>query len=161
MVFGRKKNESAAAGVKTTALVVAADGPVDNASRLSNIGRGMVYILADTGSEPIYVGRNFLLDEDHWLVPGMRVPVTIDPAAPKSFEIGWDAIPSIEERAKANDPTLADPRGTEKAVAEVMRATGLWGGADMQSLPGRRPAHDDRLEPAFERQRRWRYVAAV
>ena len=70
-----------------TALVVAADAPIDNASWLSR-GRhydGNVRILIDEGPEPIYVARRFRLDEDHWLVRGMEVPVKIAPERPGEF----------------------------------------------------------------------------
>ena len=106
-----------------TALVVAADLPIDNASRWSR-GRhyeGNVRILIDEGSEPIYVARSFRLDEKHWLVPGMEVPVKIDPARPEEFEIDWAGVPSIEERVAANDPVLADPRGARRRVTEAKR----------------------------------------
>jgi hypothetical protein len=123
--------------VLTTALVVAADAPIDNASWLSR-GRhydGNVRILIDEGPEPIYVARRFRLDEDHWLVRGMEVPVKIDPERPGEFEIDWAGVPSIEERVAANDPVLADPRGARRRVTEALEAVGVAGPKHLGPLP--------------------------
>ena len=51
------------------------------------------------------------------MVAGMEVPVTIDPDKPDRFEVDWDAVPDIEDRVAANDPTLADPAGARRKVA--------------------------------------------
>jgi hypothetical protein len=80
---------------------------------------GTVRILVDTGSGPSVVAGKFRFKEQHWLVPGMDVSVTIDPAAPDKFEIDWDAVASMEDRAAANDPTLADPHGARRRVAQA------------------------------------------
>jgi hypothetical protein len=116
------------------ALVVEADDPLDNLAeaRLAKslvTGRqsiGVVRILIES-EPPIYVARGFELDRDHWPVGGMRLPVTIDPADPGSFEVNWDEVPSIEQRAAANDPTLADPIGTRKRTMEALIAAGVAG----------------------------------
>lgn len=121
----------------TTALVVAADAPIDNASRWSR-GRhyeGNVRILVEEGSEPIYVARRFRLDECHWPVAGMKVPVKIDPDRPDEFEIDWAGVPSIEERVAANDPALADPRGARRRVTEALEAAGVMGSKHLGPLP--------------------------
>ena len=148
-----------------TALVVAADAPIDNASWLSR-GRhydGNVRILIDEGSEPMYVARRFRLDEDHWLVAGMEVPVKVDPARPDEFEIEWAGVPSIEERVAANDPVLADPRGARRRVTEALEAVGVAGPKHLGPLPdgigdvlesaeeAKRAATPDRFEESLER----------
>ena len=140
------------------ALVVAADAPVDNASWLSR-GRyydGNVRILIDEGSEPIYVARTFRLDEDHWLVPGMEIPVKIDPARPSEFEIDWAGVPSIEERVAANDPVLADPRAARRSVTEALEAVGVAGPSYQAAMPDRFEEHLERAarEPAPPGKRR-------
>src|SRR4051812_9508506 len=53
----------------------------------------------------------------------MEVPVTIDPARPDAFEVDWAAVPSMADRAAANDPTLADPMGAGRRVAEAIGQT--------------------------------------
>ena len=120
-----------------TALVVAADVPIDNAFRLSRgrIYDGNVRILIEEGSEPIYVARRFRLDEKHWLVAGMEVPVNIDPARPDEFEIDWAGVPSIEERVAANDPALADPRGARRRVKDALEHVGVAGPKHLGPLP--------------------------
>src|SRR4051812_2860326 len=98
-------------GEQMTALVIEAEDPIDNRIKLRTGGKGVVRVLVDGNPDPIYVARGFKLDRDHWPVVGMELPVTIDPAAPEKFEIRWDEVPSMEERAAANDPTLVDPVG--------------------------------------------------
>src|SRR4051794_9276730 len=112
-----------------TALVIEADDPLDNRIKLGKSGRGTVRILVDVKPSPIYVARDFKLDKDHWPVVGMELPVTIDPADPEKFEIRWDEIPSMEERAAANDPTLADPVRARKKAQEALIASGAAGPA--------------------------------
>jgi hypothetical protein len=148
-----------------TALVVAADTPIDNASRWSRgrIYDGNVRILIDEGSAPIYVARRFRLDEDHWLVPGMEVPVKIDPERPDEFEIDWAGVPSIEARVAANDPVLADPRGARRRVTEALEAVGVAGPKHLGPLldgigdvlaragEAKRAASPDRFDENLER----------
>lgn len=110
-----------------TALVVEADDPLDNRIMVGKHTRGLVRILIDSESSPIYVARSFKLDRDHWPVGGMELPVTIDPADPEQFDVNWDEIPSMEERAAANDPSLADPIGTRRKAMERLIASGAAG----------------------------------
>lgn len=125
MKLGRK-DETNGGGLRATALVVAADRPLTNASRWGNAGKGSVTILVDVGSDtPIHVARRTRLTEDRWLVGGMEIPVSIDPAKPEEFEVDWDAIPSIEERVAANDPALADPLAAQRKVAEALKSAGV------------------------------------
>jgi hypothetical protein len=116
-------------GEQMTALVIEADDPLDNRVKLGRAAKGTVRILVDAKPNPIYVARGFKLDKDHWPVVGMELPVTIDPADPGKFEIRWDEVPSMEERAAANDPTLADPVGTRKKTQEALIASGAAGPA--------------------------------
>jgi hypothetical protein len=119
--------------VRTNALVVEAGPPVDNIPPMGNLGRGIVRVLVSE-PQPVYTARELKLDEDHWLVPGMEVPLEIDPARPDEFEIDWAAIPPIEQRAAANDPTLADPGAAEAKAIAALRSSGL-AGLDPAALP--------------------------
>jgi hypothetical protein len=110
-----------------TALVIEADDPLDNRIKLGKSGKGTVRILIDAKPNPIYVASDFKLDKDHWPVVGMELPVTIDPADPGKFEIRWDEVPTMEQRAAANDPTLADPAGTRKKAQQALLASGAAG----------------------------------
>jgi hypothetical protein len=116
------------------ALVIEADDPLDNLAeaRLRRINvtgpesLGVVRILIES-EPPIYVARGFELDRDHWPVVGMQLPVTIDPADPGSFEVIWGEVPSMSQRAAANDPTLADPVGSRRRTMEALIAAGVAG----------------------------------
>ncbi len=110
-----------------TALVIEAEDPLDNRFKFGRSGKGEVSILVEAKPNPIYVARNFNLDKDHWPVVGMELPVTIDPAAPEKFEIRWDEVPGMEQRAQANDPTLADPAEAKKKAQQALLASGAVG----------------------------------
>jgi hypothetical protein len=109
--------------VHTTGLVVGATDPVDNKLRLGNRNRGWVRIIADVGGNRVNAVGRFDLTENRWLVVGMEIPVSVDPAKPGDFEIDWNAIPSMEERVAANDPTLADPIRAHQKAQEALVAT--------------------------------------
>jgi hypothetical protein len=114
-------NEAEPRGERTTALVVEAEPPLDNLVKVGKRSHGSVRILVGEGPDRIYtLGGRHKRDKEHWLVPGMEVPVTIDPAHPDAFEILWDEIPSMAERAAANEPALADPIGTRRKVNEAV-----------------------------------------
>ncbi len=111
-------------GQQMTALVVEANNPIDNRIKAGKHSLGALRILIE-GPNPIFAGGWFKLDRDHWPVAGMELPVTIDPADPAGFEVLWDAVPSIEQRVAANDPTLADPLGTRKRTMAALHASGI------------------------------------
>jgi hypothetical protein len=108
--------------VRTTGLVVGTTDPLNNKLRLGNRNRGWVRIITDLGGNRLNVVNRFDLTAKRWLVVGMEIPVRIDPERPGSFDIGWDAIPSMEERVAANDPTLADPISAQKKAREALFA---------------------------------------
>jgi hypothetical protein len=114
--------------VRTTGLVVGATDPVNNKLRLGNRNRGWVRVIADAGGERVNAVGRFDLTEHRWLVVGMEIPIRVDPEKPGGFEIEWDAIPSMEERVAANDPTLADPIGAHQRAQEALLAAS--GGPD-------------------------------
>ncbi|MGH2710042.1 MAG: hypothetical protein ACRDH9_02420 [Actinomycetota bacterium] len=119
--------------MRETALVVEADSPLDNASSLGNVNRGTVRILIE-GPDPAYLAGSFILDEKHWLVPGMEIPVILDPTR-QSFDIDWDAVPGIEELVEANDPVLADPEGAQRKVVAALESAGIAGPNHLVGLP--------------------------
>jgi hypothetical protein len=108
--------------VRTTGLVVGTTDPVDNRLRLGNRNGGWVRVISDVGGNRLNVVGRFDLTEKRWLVVGMEIPVTLDPERPGGFAIDWDAIPSMEERVAANDPTLVDPIGAQKRAREALLA---------------------------------------
>jgi hypothetical protein len=101
---------------RTTGLVLHADVAPEGSWRM---WRGTVEVLVDLGGRPTPLQRRFRLDERRWLVPGMEVQVDVDPAKPEDFDIDWDAVPSIQDRVAAGDPTLTDPVAAHRRVAEA------------------------------------------
>lgn len=118
---------------KMSALVVEAEAPLDNRVLIGRLTLGTVRILIEDATPQIYTAGKFKLDPDHWLVRGMTIPVSIDREKPQEFSIDWDAIPSMRERAAANDPTLVDPVGTQKKVGALV--TTATSAIDVTKLP--------------------------
>jgi hypothetical protein len=108
--------------VRTTGLVLGATDPLDNKLRLGNRNRGWVRVIADLGGNRVMAVNRFDLTAKRWLIVGMEIPVRIDPEKPGRFEIVWDAIPSMEERVAANDPTLADPITAQRMARKALLA---------------------------------------
>ncbi len=105
---------------RTTALVLEATAPPEGGPSIGPGSRGSVRIQADPGSGSRAFDGKIRMIEEHWLVPGMEVPVTFDGQRPEQFEIDWDAIPSMEARAGANDPALAEPVVARRKVAHAL-----------------------------------------
>jgi hypothetical protein len=123
--------------VRTTGLVVGTSDPIDNKLRLGNRYRGWVRVIADIGGRRVNAVNRFDLTEKRWLVVGMEIPVRVDPEQPARFEIDWDAIPSMQERVAANDPTLADPIGAQKMAREELLAAIGAGDTPADATPER------------------------
>jgi hypothetical protein len=104
----------------TTALVIEAPAPPEGGPHVGP-GSGLpIKVLADLGSGRATYQCKVRLGEAHWLVPGMDVRVKFDPGRPERFEIDWDALGSMEARAAANDPALADPIAARRRVAHAL-----------------------------------------
>jgi hypothetical protein len=114
------RNAVSAGGVNATGLVVEADAPPQGAPPMGAGSHGTVRILVDAGSGPVTSTTKFRFSDAHWLVPGMEIAVTIDPAQPGRFELDWGTIPAMADRVAANDPTLADPLGARLKVTQAL-----------------------------------------
>jgi hypothetical protein len=123
MGFLSRKDHQADNGMRASALVVEADAPPQGAPPFGSGSHGMVRILVDNGSGAASISGKFKYKEDRWLVPGMEVAITIDPGRPDRFEVDWGAVPSMKDRVAANDPTLADPIGARRRVAQALGLT--------------------------------------
>jgi hypothetical protein len=113
------------------ALVTAAGAPPQNLT--ARHYADWVFAVADLGSGPTLIRSVVDLDRDRWLVPGMEIPIEVDPGGlddVHAFKIDWDAVPTIAERVDANDPCLADPRAA-RAAAKAAQA----GAADHAHAP--------------------------
>jgi hypothetical protein len=114
--------------LRQTGLVAGVEDPLDNRVRMGGDYKGWVRILVE-GPSPIYTAAKFKLDRDHWLVRGEEVPVNVDPEAPQGFEILWEEIPPIAERAAAGDAALADPIDAYRRVLTALILAGVEGEA--------------------------------
>jgi hypothetical protein len=108
-------------GERTTALVVEAEPPIDNLVKSGSLSHSSVRVLVGDGADAkVLLGARHKRDKEHWLVPGMEIPVSVDPANPEAFEIVWDEIPSMPDRVAAGDPALVDPVATRREMSQAL-----------------------------------------
>jgi hypothetical protein len=107
----------------TTGLVVEASAPPEGGPSIGPGSSGSVRIIADLGSGRRTYDGKIRMTEAHWLVPGMEVEVIHDRNHPDRFEIDWESVPSMQSRAAANDPALADPVAARRKVAHALGLT--------------------------------------
>jgi hypothetical protein len=111
----RGQGPEQAEAARATALVVEAVAPPEGGPTIGPGSHGAIRVLVDGQT----LEANARMTEDHWLVPGQEVSVTV---TGDRLEIDWDQVPSMPARAAANDPTLADPIAARRKAA---RARGL------------------------------------
>ena len=105
----------------TTALVVEAAAPPEGGPVLGPGSHGALRIYADLGSGPALHDGKIRMSDEHWLVPGMEIPVTFNPDG--RFEVDWESVPTMEARAASGDPALADPIAARRKVAHALGLT--------------------------------------
>src|SRR6266540_3347705 len=106
---------------QATALVVEAEPPIDNLVKSGSRSHGSVRVLIGEGADAsVVLGARHKRDKEHWLVPGMEIPVSIDRANPDAFEVLWDQIPSMPDRVAAGDPALVDPVGARRRMSQAL-----------------------------------------
>jgi hypothetical protein len=104
-------------------LVIEAPAPPEGGPRLGLGAHATARVQADLGSGSRLFDVKLRMSEEHWLALGMDVALRFDPEHPNSIEIDWDRMPSMEARAAANDPALADPVGARRKVAHALGLT--------------------------------------
>jgi hypothetical protein len=120
-LFGGGGGSSLANGVRGTAQVVACSG---------YRGRGiwqschMQLVVQADGVPPTAVDVDGLVHRDRWPLPGMTLPVTVDPANPENLRVEWDELPSSRDRSRL----------TAEALAAAMR--GESSGGITAAIPG-------------------------
>lgn len=129
-LFGGGGGSSLANGVRGSAQVVGCS---------DYRGRGIwqqchvqLVVQAD-GVAPTAVDIEALVHRDRWPMPGMTLPITVDPANPANLRVEWDEVQSSRDRSRL----------TAEALAAAMRGddTGgitapLPGGANVINLSG-------------------------
>lgn len=120
MGFFKRGNTGTGGGgaTRTAALVLAADQRPEGGGPAS----GAVRVLVDPGPRQRVLEAEPRLDKERWLVPGMQVDVMLSSDG-ANFDLDWESVPTIEERVAANDPTLADPAGALRRVAQALGYT--------------------------------------
>ena len=106
-----------------TGLVIEAPAPPEGGPRLGPGAHATARVQADLGSASRLFDVKLRMSDEHWLALGMEVALRFDPAHPSSVEIDWERMPSMEARATANDPALADPVGARRKVAHALGLT--------------------------------------
>lgn len=138
--FRRRDGSDGEQTATATALVVEATPPSEGGARIGPGSRTLLRVVADPGSGSRVFETKVRMTAEHWLVPGMSIPVSFDARDPAGFAVDWEQIPSIEERAAANDPALADPIAARRKAAQALGLTAADTGR----------SRSDRFERALE-----------
>jgi hypothetical protein len=130
-LFGGGGGSSLANGVRGTAQVVACSGYRGRA--IWQQCHIQLVVQAD-GVVPTAVDVEALVHRDRWPMPGMTLPVTVDPTNPENLRVEWDEVQSSRDRSRL----------TAEALAAAMRGDSsggitapLPGGATVVNLSGR------------------------
>jgi hypothetical protein len=97
-LFGAGSTSSLANGVRGTAQVVACSGYRGRAIWQQT---HMQLVVQADGVAPAAVDIEALVHRDRWPMPGMTLPVTVDPANPDNLRVEWDEVPSSRLAAEA------------------------------------------------------------
>ena len=101
---------------RATALVLEAVAPPEGGPTIGPGSHGAIRVLVDGRT----LESKVRMTEEHWLVPGQEVSAAV---TGDRLEIDWDQVPSMQARAAANDPTLADPIAARRKAARALGLT--------------------------------------
>jgi hypothetical protein len=131
MGFLRRRDRPDGEQIATaTALVVEATPPSEHGAKIGPGSHAPLRVVADLGSGPRVFATKVRMTAEHWLAPGIEIPISFDAGNPEGFSVVWEQLPSMEERAAANDPALADPIPARHKAAQALGLTpadtGRW-----------------------------------
>lgn len=109
---------------RAVALVISADAPPEGGPLQRPYGQGVLQVFVETpewGRRTLSGPLRFA--DEHWVVPGVELPIAIDPARPELFAVDWPAVPTMQQLAAANHPALADPFGAARRIAATVGVT--------------------------------------
>jgi hypothetical protein len=66
-------------------------------------------IVSAPGSSPVYVSTRRQMTREKYLIPGLRIPVTVSRRDPTRARIEWDEVPTIDELIARGDPLFTNP----------------------------------------------------
>ena len=82
-------------------------------------------IVGFPGIQPVFVSSYRRMTREKYLIPGLRVPVTVSRSDATRFRIEWDDVPTIDELIADGDALFTDPDATRPAIRESWAAAGL------------------------------------
>jgi hypothetical protein len=130
MGFVRRGRAADGQTVAVSGLVLEAPAPPVGGPAIGPGSHAEMRIWCDWGEGGRALSSRMRLNEAHWLVLGMEVPVLLDPARPEKFSLDWERIPPMDVRVAAGDPALADPIAARRRVAQALglssSETGTW-----------------------------------
>jgi hypothetical protein len=74
---------------------------------------------------PVWVTSARKMTREKYLIPGLRVPVTISQRNPSKVKIEWDEVPTIDELIARGDPLFTNPDATRPAIRDAMTSAGV------------------------------------
>jgi hypothetical protein len=109
--------------VTAIALVVEATPPPEGGPKIGPGSHAPLRVVTDPGSGSRVFATKVRMTAEHWLAPGIEIPISFDAGDPEGFSVLWEQLPSMEERAAANDPALADPIPARHKAAQALGLT--------------------------------------
>ena len=82
-------------------------------------------IVGSPGIQPVFVNSYRRMTREKYLIPGLRIPVTVSRSDPTRFRIEWDEVPTIDELIARRDPLFTDPDATRPLLQDACAAAGL------------------------------------
>jgi Short C-terminal domain len=83
------------------------------------------FVVRAPGRQPLFVSSRRQMTREKYVIPGLRLPVTVSQSKPAKFRIEWDEVPAIDELIARGDPLFTNPDATRPLLQEAWRAAGI------------------------------------
>lgn len=77
------------------------------------------------GIQPVWVTSSRHMTREKYLIPGLRVPVTISQKNSTRLRIEWDEVPKIDELIARGDPLFTNPDATRPLIRQAIASAGV------------------------------------
>jgi sporulation protein YlmC with PRC-barrel domain len=77
------------------------------------------------GIQPVWVTSSRHMTRERYLIPGLRVPVTISQKKSTRVRIEWDEVPKIDDLIARGDPLFTNPDATRPLIRDAMASAGV------------------------------------
>jgi hypothetical protein len=74
------------------------------------------------GQAPVQIWPTVRMSRKKYTVAGTALPVTLDPAQPRSARVAWDEVPDLDDWIRAGAEVFSDPDAARARISEAQRA---------------------------------------